>query len=289
MYILNGKTLSNKFKDNIKNEIEENNYNICLAIIMVGTKIESKTYVNMKINACNYVGIKNIDILLESNTNEKELLNVLNNLNNDNNIHGILVQLPLPSHLNEKLILDNININKDVDGFHAQNFGNLALNNYKNCNIPCTPAGVMELFKEYNINLKGKHVVVVGKSNIVGLPMILLCLHNEATVSVCHIHTQNTKEITKTADILISACGVPHLFNKDDVKKDAIIIDIGINKIDDSTKKSGFRLVGDVNYDDVKDKVSAITPVPGGVGPMTIAMLLQHTLNSYKRLNKIID
>ena len=289
MYILNGKILSNKFKDNIKNEIEENNYNICLAIIMVGTKIESKTYVNMKINACNYVGIKNIDILLESNTNEKELLNVLNNLNNDNNIHGILVQLPLPSHLNEKLILDNININKDVDGFHAQNFGNLALNNYKNCNIPCTPAGVMELFKEYNINLKGKHVVIVGKSNIVGLPMILLCLHNEATVSVCHIHTQNTKEITKTADILISACGVPHLFSKDDVKKDAIIIDIGINKIDDSTKKSGFRLVGDVNYDDVKDKVSAITPVPGGVGPMTIAMLLQHTLNSYKRLNKIKD
>ena len=289
MYILNGKILSNKFKDNIKNEIEENNYNICLAIIMVGTKIESKTYVNMKINACNYVGIKNIDILLESNTSEKELLNILNNLNNDNNIHGILVQLPLPSHLNEKLILDNININKDVDGFHANNFGNLALNNYKNCNIPCTPAGVMELFKEYNINLKGKHVVVVGKSNIVGLPMILLCLHNEATVSVCHIHTQNTKEITKTADILISACGVPHLFGVNDVKKDAIIIDIGINKIDDSTKKNGFRLVGDVNYDDVKDKVSAITPVPGGVGPMTIAMLLQHTLNSYKRLNKIID
>lgn len=285
MYILNGKTLSTKFKESIKNEIEENSYKICLAIVMIGDKIESKTYVNMKINACNYVGIENKDILLPNNTSEEELLNVLNDLNNDINIHGILVQLPLPKHLNEKLILDNINIDKDVDGFHAQNFGNLALNNYKNSNIPCTPAGVIELFKEYNIDLKGKHVVVVGKSNIVGLPMILLCLHQEATVSVCHIYTQNTKEITRTADILISACGVPHLFGKDDVKEDSIIIDIGISKIDDNTKKNGYRLVGDVDFDGVKDKVMAITPVPGGVGPMTIAMLLQHTLNSYKRLS----
>jgi len=285
MYILNGKTLSTKFKESIKNEIEENSYKICLAIVMIGDKIESKTYVNMKINACNYVGIENKDILLPNNTSEEELLNVLNDLNNDINIHGILVQLPLPKHLNEKLILDNINIDKDVDGFHAQNFGNLALNNYNNGNIPCTPAGVIELFKEYNIDLKGKHVVVVGKSNIVGLPMILLCLHQEATVSICHIYTQNTKEITRTADILISACGVPHLFGKDDVKEGSIIIDIGINKIDDNTKKNGYRLVGDIDFDGVKDKVMAITPVPGGVGPMTIAMLLQHTLNSYKRLN----
>ena len=288
MYILNGKLLSNKFKENIKNEIEKNNYDICLAIIMVGNKIESKTYVNMKINACNYVGIKNKDILLDDNITEDELLNILNILNKDNNIHGILVQLPLPKHLNEKLILDNINIEKDVDGFHPHNFGNLALNNYKNCNIPCTPAGVIELFKEYNIDLKGKHIVVVGKSNIVGLPMILLCLHNEATVSICHINTQNTKEITKTADILISACGVPHLFNNNDIKEDAIVIDVGINKIDDNTKKSGFKLVGDVDFESVKDKVKAITPVPGGVGPMTIAMLLQHTVNSYKRQNNII-
>lgn len=288
MYILNGKLLSNKFKENIKNEIEKNNYDICLAIIMVGNKIESKTYVNMKINACNYVGIKNKDILLDDNITEDELLDILNILNKDNNIQGILVQLPLPKHLNEKLILDNINIEKDVDGFHPHNFGNLALNNYKNCNIPCTPAGVIELFKEYNIDLKGKHIVVVGKSNIVGLPMILLCLHNEATVSICHINTKNTKEITKTADILISACGVPHLFNNNDIKEDAIVIDVGINKIDDNTKKSGFKLVGDVDFESVKDKVKAITPVPGGVGPMTIAMLLQHTLNSYKRQNNII-
>ena len=140
MYILNGKLLSNKFKENIKNEIEKNNYDICLAIIMVGNKIESKTYVNMKINACNYVGIKNKDILLDDNITEDELLNILNILNKDNNIHGILVQLPLPKHLNEKLILDNINIEKDVDGFHPHNFGNLALNNYKNCNIPCIPS-----------------------------------------------------------------------------------------------------------------------------------------------------
>ena len=151
-----------------------------------------------------------------------------------------------------------------------------------------TLAGVIELFKEYNIDLKGKHIVVVGKSNIVGLPMILLCLHNEATVSICHINTQNTKEITKTADILISACGVPHLFNNNDIKEDAIVIDVGINKIDDNTKKSGFKLVGDVDFESVKDKVKAITPVPGGVGPMTIAMLLQHTVNSYKRQNNII-
>ena len=144
---------------------------------------------------------------------------------------------------------------------------------------------MIELFKEYNIDLKGKHVVVVGKSNIVGLPMILLCLHQEATVSICHIYTQNTKEITRTADILKSACGVPQLFGKDDVKEGSIIIDIGINKIDDNTKKNGYRLVGDIDFDGVKDKVMAITPVPGGVGPMTIAMLLQHTLNSYKRLN----
>lgn len=287
MLILDGKKLSNKFKENIKNEIKKNNYNICLAIIMVGSKIESKTYVNMKINACNYVGIKNKDILLEDNISNTKLLDILNELNNDNNIHGILVQLPLPNHLDEKLILNNINIEKDVDGFHAKNFGNLALNNYNNCNIPCTPDGVIELFKEYDIELKGKHVVIVGKSNIVGLPMLLLCLHNEATVTVCHIYTPNTKEITKTADILISACGVPYLFNSNDIKENAIIIDIGINKIDDSSKKSGYKLVGDVNFNDVVDKVKAITPVPNGVGPMTIAMLLQHTLNSYKRINKI--
>lgn len=287
MIILDGKDLSRKIKKNIKEEIIENDYNIGLGIILVGEKSDSIIYVNMKKKSCEEVGIKNYDVFLNNNSSTEDVINEIEKMNNDSNIHGILIQLPLPKHINTQKVLSSVSYDKDVDGFHAFNMGMLALNKFDSFKVPCTPKGIMKLFDEYNIELKGKNVVVIGKSNIVGMPVALLCLHRDATVTVCHIETRNLSDFTKKADIIISAAGVVNLVNKDNIKKDVIIIDVGINRIDDETVPRGYRIVGDCDYNNIKEICSAITPVPGGVGPMTIVMLLENVLQAYKYINKI--
>ena len=200
-------------------------------------------------------------------------------MNQNKNIHGILVQLPLPKHVNEERVIKCVNLEKDVDGFHPHNIGNLALKRLNNLMVPCTPEGCIEILDRYDIQIEGKHVVIVGRSNIVGMPLSLLFLHRNATVTICHSKTENMKNITQTADILVAACGKAKMIKKDYIKEGCVILDVGINSIDDSSRKSGYRLVGDVDYDNVKDKCKAITPVPGGIGPMTISMLLKHTVD----------
>ena len=287
MILLDGKDLSSKIKKNIKQEISEKNYNIGLGIILVGEKSDSVVYVNMKKKSCAEVGINNYDVLLNSDSSTQEVINEVEKMNNDSNIHGILIQLPLPKHIDTQKVLSTVSYDKDVDGFHAFNMGMLALNKFDSFKVPCTPKGIMKLFDEYNIELKGKNVVVIGKSDIVGMPVALLCLHRDATVTVCHIETRNLNDFTKNADIIISAAGVVNLVNKDNVKEGVIVVDVGINRIDDESVPRGYRIVGDCDYKNIKDMCSAITPVPGGVGPMTIAMLLENVLHSYKHINKI--
>ena len=225
---------------------------------------------------------------LSDTITEKELLLLINTLNTNLKINGILIQLPLPHHLNNENIFKQISYIKDVDGFHAQNIGELALKNRNPTFISCTPLACLQLLKEYNIKIKGKHIVIIGNSNIVGLPLSLLLLKNEATVTICHKETTDIKLHTKNADIIISACGQAHMIKLDWVKENSIIIDIGINYIEDNTKKSGKRLVGDVDFDNIKNNVYAITPVPGGIGPLTIAILLSNTLYAFKLQNNFL-
>ena len=282
MKIINGKEVAESiYKDlSIKiNNLKNNNIIPCLAVIIVGDRKDSNTYVEMKNKKCLELGIKSEIYRLSELITEWELLDRIKELNKNKLVHGILVQLPLPNHINKVKILDAINPKKDVDGFHFSNMGKLSLNTTPSF-VPCTPLGVIELFKYYNIDLVGKHIVVIGKSNIVGLPLSLLLLHQEATVTICHIKTKNIKEITKKADILISACGQPQIIKKDWLKDNVGIIDIGINAIKDDSKKRGYRLVGDVDFEDVKEKSLFCTPVPGGVGPMTIAMLMKQTIDA---------
>ena len=234
----------------------------------------------MKKKACDKIGIINYDVKLSEHISENDLIKEIHKMNNNNNIHAILVQLPLPKHINEANILNKISLKKDVDGFHVQNIGKLALKRMDGLSAPCTPEGCIELLRRYNISIPGKHAVIVGRSNIVGMPLSLLLLHNNATISICHSKTSDLFEHTKRADILVLACGNPMFIKKEHIKKGCVIIDIGINAINDTSKKKGYRLVGDCDFDDVINKVSAITPVPGGVGPMTIALLLKHTVNA---------
>ena len=276
--VLNGKELSKNIKNKLKNKLLNYQDKPGLAIILVGDRSDSEIYVRMKKKACEFVGINNYDFYYDNKIDQQTILNKINELNNDDNIHGILVQLPLPNHLDKDIILNSIKIEKDIDGFHESNVGKLTLN--KNGLYPCTPLGVMKILEEYNIELCGKNVVVIGKSNIVGLPLSLLLLHKEATVTICHSNTIDLPSITKNADILVSACGQPQMIKEHYIKQDAIIIDIGISRIEYNNKK-GYKIVGDVDYDNVLDKVKAITPVPGGVGPMTIAMLLENCVNNF--------
>ena len=284
---MNGRKISNEIINNIKNEIEINNWQkkIGLAVIIIGNRSDSLIYIKKKIECCNKVGINSYKIELDFTVTNEVVCNEIEKLNKNKNIHGILVQLPIPKHLNEEKILKKINYLKDVDGFHASNIGYLAMERRTPLFIPCTPLGCFEILKYYDITVKGKNIVVIGKSNIVGLPMALLMMKEMATVTVCHIETVNITEYTKKADIIIIGVGNPKMIKKDWVKKDVVIIDIGINTIKDDTKKRGYRVVGDVDFDNVKDVASYITPVPGGVGPMTVAMLLKNTLKSYKNLN----
>ena len=216
-----------------------------------------------------------------------EVCSLLFRLNNDDEVNGILVQLPLPDHLNNEEILSKISYRKDVDGFHARNIGNLAMSGRTPYFIPCTPSGCLELLKRYNITIEGKHAVIVGKSNIVGLPMSLLLLKNRATVTICHSKTKDIRIHLKTADIVVSACGCPRMIKREWLKEGVVVIDVGINSIPDATRKRGYRLVGDVDFENVKDIASAITPVPGGVGPMTVAMLLKNTVEGFKKQNEL--
>ena len=281
--ILDGKATSEKIRGELKKEIEElQGRGVCpgLGIVQVGERKDSDTYIRMKGKACKELGIHFRHVQHKEDVSRETLIKSIKDLNVDSDIHGIIVQLPLPKNLDENDILSHVCLEKDVDGFHPENMGFVTLNRMENCMAPCTPSGCIQLLDRYNIELSGKHVVILGRSNIVGLPMSLLALHRNATVSICHSKTKNLKEITRQADILVCACGRTQMVKRDWIKEGCVIIDVGINAVDDATKKAGYRLVGDADYDDVSDKVSAITPVPGGVGPMTISMLLSHTVDA---------
>ena len=289
--ILDGKKIAQNLKDQIKIEIEnikiKSNRVPGLAVIQVGNVAASSVYVKAKTKAAKEVGIDVIDHHLEESVNQKDLINLINQLNNNDDVNGILVQLPLPKTINEEVVLNSIAPEKDADGFHPLNVGKLSISkkNDESLMIPCTPYGCLLLLRELNINLVGKNAVVIGRSNIVGKPMAQLLLKESCTVTTVHSKTKNIESICKTADILIAAIGKPEFVNKDWVKEGAIIIDVGINRIKINEDKS--KLVGDVLFSDVEDKVSAISPVPGGVGPMTIACLLRNTTIAFKNLNKI--
>ena len=252
----------------------------CLAVILVGENPASVSYVTGKQKALAEVGMADRSLHLPESTTEEELLKIIDDLNKDTAVHGILVQLPLPEHINEEKILLAIDPEKDVDGFHPMNVGNLVIG--KKAFLPCTPHGIIVLLEKMGIETSGKHAVVIGRSNIVGKPVSLLLARKETncTVTICHTGTKNTAEMTRQADILIAATGRPHTVTKDMVKPGAVVIDVGVNRIPDDTKKSGFRLTGDCDYADLLETASFITPVPGGVGPMTIAMLMFNTLES---------
>lgn len=277
MQILDGKALSSKIRSQVKEDVvtlQKDNITPGLAVVLVGADAASAAYVNMKSKACKEAGIYSIVHEMPDTISQENILEIITMMNNNPNIDGILVQLPLPAHVDTTAILEAIDPNKDVDGFHPYNVGRVVsgLDGF----IPATPYGVMELLKEYNIDPQGKNVCVVGASDIVGKPMATLLLNANATVEICHIFTDDLKKHTLNADIICVGVGVVNLIKEDMVKDDAIIVDIGINRLD-----SG-KLVGDVDYDAVKDKCSYITPVPGGVGPMTIAMLLVNTIKAAK-------
>ena len=287
--IINGKEIAQNLRNSLKKEIDElkNKYNLVpgLAVVQVGTVAASSVYVKAKTKSANEVGIEVIDHHLNESTTQEELLELVNKLNNQENVNGILVQLPLPKHINEQIILDSINPNKDADGFHPLNVGKLSIasHNDENLLIPCTPYGCLLMLKSLNVKLSGKNAVVIGRSNIVGKPMAQILIKESCTVTVAHSKTTNLPEVCKNADILIAAVGRPEMIKKEWVKEGAIVIDVGINRIEiniDGEIKN--KLVGDVDYSDVEKLTSAITPVPGGVGPMTIACLLRNTMIAFK-------
>lgn len=255
----------------------------CLAVILVGENPASVSYVTGKQKALAEVGMLDRSMHLPETTTEEELLKIIAELNEDPSVHGILVQLPLPKHINEEKVLLAISPEKDVDGFHPVNVGNLVIG--KKTFLPCTPHGIIVLLEKMGIETSGKHAVVIGRSNIVGKPVALLLARRQTncTVTICHTGTKNLAEITKHADILVVASGHPHTVTKDMIKTGATVIDVGVNRIPDSSKKSGFRLIGDCDYNDLLETAGYITPVPGGVGPMTIAMLLFNTLEAAEK------
>ena len=279
MQIIDGKRLANRVQEHVAKEVEElkqvKNIVPGLAVILIGDDPASHAYVKMKAKACERVGFYSISHNMPDTISQEEIIATISMMNDNPRIDGILVQLPLPSHVDTDKILEVIDPNKDVDGFHAYNVGRLVtgLESF----VACTPLGVMKMFEEYNINLEGKDVCVVGASNIVGKPMASLLLNANATVTVTHIHTKDLKSHTLNADIVIVGVGVPKLIKEDMIKEGAVVIDIGINRVADGS------LVGDVDFDAVSKKCSYITPVPGGVGPMTIAMLLDNTLKSAQK------
>ena len=290
--IIDGKKIAQRLKDTLKIEIDniQDKFEIVpgLAVIQIGNVAASSVYVKAKTKAAKEVGIRVFDYHLEDNISQKELLDLINKLNKNNDVDGILVQLPLPKSFNEQEVLDSISFTKDADGFHPINVGKLSISqkNDENLLIPCTPYGCLLMLRELNIDLVGKNAVVIGRSNIVGKPMAQLLLKESCTVTTVHSKTINIENICKNADILIAAIGKPEFVKKEWVKEGAIIIDVGINRIKTNGDKS--KLVGDVMFSDVEHKVKAISPVPGGVGPMTIACLLRNTTIAFKNVNKYL-
>ena len=287
--LIDGKSISADIRNELKHRINDLNKSGIipgLGVILVGDDPASKSYVSAKERACESIGIYSDDNRYSSKITENDLLDKIESLNNDPKIHGILVQLPLPPHINSTLVLNAINPNKDVDGFHPVNVGKMMIG--EDSFLPCTPHGIIQLLKRCNIETKGKHAVVIGRSNIVGKPIANMLfqknMDTNATVTICHTSTNNLKDFTRTADIIIVASGQPNTLTSDMVKPGVVIIDVGVNRVEDVSKKNGFRLVGDVDFDGLFDVASAITPVPGGVGPMTITMLLYNTVKSAEKL-----
>lgn len=278
--ILDGKLVSASVKEKVKEEVAQLNREgiaVGLAVILVGNNPASKIYVENKKKACAAAGIKSFEYLLDENTAEQELISLIETLNCEKNVNGILCQLPLPPHINERAVIAAIDPEKDVDAFHYRNVGKIMLGNFDF--LPCTPAGIIEILDYYGIEIEGKNCVVIGRSNIVGKPMAMLLLHRNGTVTICHSKTKNLKEITKTADILVAAVGKAGFVTADMVKPGATVIDVGMNR-------ENGKLCGDVCFDEVSKTAGSITPVPGGVGPMTIAELLKNTVTAAKRQNR---
>lgn len=283
MQIIDGKKVSAQVKQEVKNETEllKKEYSITpgLAVVIVGDDPASRVYVNNKKKACELVGFHSEEYALSAETTQEELLSLVKELNEKKDINGILVQLPLPKHLDDKAVIEAINPLKDVDAFHAVNVGKIMLGEYDF--LPCTPAGVMEMLHYYNIEVSGKNCVVIGRSNIVGKPMAMLLLHENGTVTICHSRTKNLAEICSKADILVAAVGRPKFVTADMLKEGAVVIDVGMDR------DGNGKLCGDVDFENVKDKCSYITPVPGGVGPMTIATLMKNTVKAAKIQNNL--
>ena len=279
--IISGKVVSQAKREELKNRVSalnEQGVQVGLAVIIVGNNSASRVYVNNKKKGCEEIGVNSYEYALPEETTQEELLKLIDELNNDSKVDGILCQLPLPSHIDEQAVINAINPRKDVDAFHPFNVGHIMIGDYTF--LPCTPAGIMEMLKYYNISVAGKKCVVIGRSNIVGKPMAMLLLKENGTVEICHSRTENLKEETLSADILVAAVGKAYFVTADMVKEGAVVIDVGMNRNDEG------KLCGDVLYDEVAEKASYITPVPGGVGPMTITMLLENTVRAAEYYKK---
>ncbi|MCR5672359.1 MAG: bifunctional methylenetetrahydrofolate dehydrogenase/methenyltetrahydrofolate cyclohydrolase FolD [Lachnospiraceae bacterium] len=276
---IDGKLISTQIKDELKKKVADEHLEATLAVIQVGNDPASSVYVGNKKKACEYIGIGSAAYELPEETSQEELLSLIDELNADDKIHGILVQLPVPKHIDEKTVINRISPKKDVDGFHPESVGNLCIG--QEGFVSCTPAGIIELLKRSNVSIEGKECVVIGRSNIVGKPMALLLLANNGTVTICHSRTKNLKDVCKRADILVAAVGKPKMITSEYIKEGAVVIDVGIHRMDNG------KLCGDVDFDDVKDHTSAITPVPGGVGPMTIAMLMANCVKAAEKSGRI--
>lgn len=280
--LISGKEVSAQVKARVSErvaELKKNGIEPCLAVILVGSDPASAVYVNNKKKACEFCGIKSLEYVLPGDTTQTELEALIEKLNSDSSVNGILCQLPLPGHLDEKSVINLIRPEKDVDAFHPENVGHIMIGDYNF--LPCTPAGIMEMLKSENISLDGKNCVVIGRSNIVGKPMAMLMLKENATVTICHSHTKNLKDVVKNADVVVAAVGKPKFVTADMIKDGAAVIDVGINRMEDG------KLCGDVDFENCCLKAGFITPVPGGVGPMTIATLMQNTVTAAEIQNKL--
>ena len=280
--IIDGKSVAEELRKQLTEKVNTMINKPKLSIIIVGNRPDSASYVRMKTNACKEVGILSEDIHYPDTVPQQDLEEKIADLNSDPSVHGILVQLPLPAHIDERKILELIDIKKDVDGFHTVNVGKLIQNDTSRV-LPCTPAGCIYLLDYYNISIEGKRVAVIGRSNIVGIPVSILLMQRNATVTICHSRTRNLPEILQQADIVVAACGRPQMVKADWLKPGVVVIDVGVNQIEDKTRKSGKRLVGDVDFDQAKAVASYITPVPRGVGPMTVAMLMYNVVTLKER------
>ena len=276
--IIDGKAVSAAVKEQVRDEIARDGIKAGLAVVIVGNDPASRVYVNNKKKACEFCGIQSFEYALPEETTMEQLLELIDTLNSDENVNGILVQLPLPKQLDEKEVIARISPEKDVDAFHEQNVGKIMIGNYSF--LPCTPSGCMDLIHSTGVEISGKECVVIGRSNIVGKPMAMLLLHENGTVTICHSRTKNLAEVCSRADILVAAVGKPNFVTADMVKEGAVVIDVGINRLPDG------KLCGDVKFDEVSEKAGWITPVPGGVGPMTIATLMKNTLTAAKLQQK---